>query len=52
MYTRLVLTSTCSSISQHALGAGTAAIGAEAVEALDPLETRLPFTLIDVFQTR
>lgn len=44
------LTRTYSPISQHAFGAGAAAIGAEAVEALDSWETGLPLTLVDVLQ--
>lgn len=46
----LMLTAACRPISQHAFGAWAATIRAKAVEALDPLETRIPFTLIDIFQ--
>lgn len=47
-----LLTCTCRPISQHAFGAWAAAVGAEAVEALDSLETRFPFTLVDILQAR
>lgn len=50
MHSMLTLTCTCRPISQHAFGAWAAAVGAKAVEALDSWETRLPFTLIDIFQ--
>lgn len=46
----LLLTSACCSVSQHAFGTRAADIRTKAVDALDPLETGLPLTLIDVFQ--
>ena len=46
------LTHTFRPISQHAFRAGTAAVGAKAVEALDSRETGISLTLIDIFQTR
>lgn len=52
MHSVLMLTCTCRPIPHHAFRAQAAAIRAKAVEALDSLEARLSFTLIDIFQAR